>query len=85
MLTRLALIFSVIAVGLASTAAPDAVRSRRFDAIAEVLRRSPAPKSCAEVLRRSPASRAIFGAQAATLGVEVGAVVYRWENAGSVP
>jgi len=26
-----------------------------------------------------------IGAQAATLGVEAGAVVYGWENAGSVP
>jgi hypothetical protein len=72
MLTRLALIFSVIAVDLALNGCTRCGPTRRFDAIAEAL-------------RRSPASRTVFGAQAATLGVEAGAVVYRWENAGSVP
>ena len=77
MLTRLALIFSVVAVGLALNGCT------RCGSIWTIRRnrRSLAPKA----LRRSPANRTIFGAQAATLGVEAGAVVYRWENAGRVP
>jgi hypothetical protein len=68
MFTRLALIFSVVAMGLALNGCT------RCGPIWTIRRN-----------RRSPASRTIFGAQAATLGVEAGAVVYRWENAGSVP
>jgi hypothetical protein len=72
MLTRLALIFSVVASGLALSG-PHQMRSDLDDS-------TQSPKSCAEALHVGPSL-----AQAATLGVEAGAVVYRWGNAGSVP
>jgi hypothetical protein len=72
MLTRLALIFSVVASGLALSGCT------RCGPIWTIRRnhRSHAPKS-----RTSDR----FGVQDATLGVEAGAMVYRWGNAGSVP
>jgi hypothetical protein len=77
MLTRLALIFSVVAVGLALNGCT------RCGSIWTIRRnrRSLAPKPCAEVLQVGPS----LVRKLATLGVEAGAVVYRWENAGSVP
>ncbi len=82
MLTRLALIFSVVAMGLALNGCTRCgsiwtIRRNRRSLAPKALRRKP----CAEVLQVGPS----LVRKLATLGVEAGAVVYRWENAGSVP